>query len=367
MVLKTSCTRAPRLAQVGRWLLLAAAFVIPAANAEDSPAGKALTMEYHNPVWDGYLADPQVIKTRGEYYAYGTGKELGGKQFPVLHSKDFARWEFVGNAMETVAAPKIKDYWAPEVAERGGRYFLYYAGDGKMRVAVSENPTGPFKDTGRILFPDEPFTIDGNPFRDPQSGKWYLFFAKDFLDERVGTALAVAQLEDDMISTTGPIKTVLRAVADWQIYERHRKMYGRVFDWHTVEGPAVLFHDRRYYCFYSGGNWQTPGYGVGFAISDSVTGPFRDAADLHGPAVLKSIPGNLIGPGHNGVILGPDNKTWFIVYHSWNAERSKRQMCLDPLEWTLEGPRAYQPSRGAKRVTLPLTSRPAPAGVLPTR
>ena len=87
---KTRCTRASHLGQVGGWLVLVAASVIPAANAEDNPAATAMTIEYRNPVWDGYLADPQVIRTRGEYYAFGTGKESGGKQFPVLHSKDTA-------------------------------------------------------------------------------------------------------------------------------------------------------------------------------------------------------------------------------------------------------------------------------------
>lgn len=362
-MLNTCRTAAWRRSQAGTWFALATACVVSTAYADDRPAtGKALVLEYRNPVWDGYLADPQVIKTRGVYYAYGTGEERGGKQFPVLRSKDFAHWEFVGNALETVPEPKMKDYWAPEVAERDGRYFLYYAGDGKMRVAVASDPAGPFKDAGKLLFPDEPFTIDGSPFRDPQTGKWYLFFAKDFLDGRAGTALAVAQLNDDMISTTGPIHTVLRAVGDWQLYARQRKMYGRVFDWHTVEGPAVIFRDGRYYCFYSGGNWQTPGYGVGYGVANTVLGPYRDTADLNGPVVLKTIPGDLIGPGHNGVVLGPDNRTWFIAYHAWNAEHTKRQMYLDPLEWTSEGPRAYRPSRGVKRITLPLTSRPAPDG-----
>ena len=78
--------------------------------------------------------------------------------------------------------PKLKAYWAPEVAEHDGKYYLYYAGNCKMRVAVSDHPAGPFKDVGTILFPDEPFSIDGHPYRDPQTGKWYLFFAKDFLD-----------------------------------------------------------------------------------------------------------------------------------------------------------------------------------------
>jgi len=348
------------------WLALSAVSLMVAGCKTTSPvasrdAGRSMTMEYHNPVWDGYLADPHVLRTRGEYYAYGTGTAFEGRLFPVLHSTDLAHWTFVGNALETVLDPKLKDYWAPEVAERDGRYYLYYAGDGRMRVAVSDHPAGPFKDVGRILFPDEPFSIDGHPYRDPRTGTWYLFFAKDFPDQRVGTALAVAQLADDMISTVGPVRTVLRAVGDWQIFERNRQMYGRTFDaWHTVEGPAIVFRDGRYYCFYSGGNWQTPGYGVGFATSDSVMGPYHDTANIEGATVLKSIPGKLIGPGHNSVILGPDGVTWFIVYHSWNEDHSKRQMCLDPIEWAPGGPRAWQPARGARRIALPLASPSAP-------
>jgi beta-xylosidase len=327
--------------------------VSTSARSEPTTAGK--TLEYQNPVWDGYLADPQVLETGGEYYAYGTGDEHQGRQFPVLHSKDFVHWKFVGNALETVAEPKMEAYWAPEVAEKDGKFFLYYAGHYKMRVAVANHPAGPFKDAGKLLFPDEPFSIDGHPYKEPRSGKWYLFFAKDFLDQRVGTALAVAELSPDMTSVVGPVTTVLRAVGDWQIYERNRTMYGKKFDaWHTVEAPFIVLKDNRYYCFYSGGNWQTPGYGVGFAVADQVLGPYKDDANLQGATVLKSIPEKIIGPGHNSIILGPDHQTHFIVYHSWNPERTKRQMCLDPVQWTAQGPRAYNPSRGLKRVTLPL-------------
>ena len=139
------------------------------------------TLEYQNPVWDGYLADPMVLKLGTEYYAYGTGPENEGRQFPVLHSKDFVNWTFLGNALETVTAPRMEAYWAPEVAAKNGKFYLYYAGHYKMRVAVAEHPAGPFKDAGQVLFPDEQFSIDGHPFCDPRSGKWYLFFAKDFL------------------------------------------------------------------------------------------------------------------------------------------------------------------------------------------
>lgn len=355
----STCTQISKPAGFFSWLaiiLLATAQADAQVATPASPAASAhIKLEWQNPVWDGYLADPQVLKLGSEYYAYGTGQEYKGRQFPVLHSKDFVNWTFLGNALETVPNPKMTDYWAPEVVEKNGKFYLYYAGDGKMRVSVADNPAGPFKDSGKLLFPDEPFSIDGHPFHDPKNGKWYLFFAKDFLDQRVGTALAVTPLSDDMLSVTAKPTTVLRAIADWQVYERNRTMYGRVIDaWHTVEGPYVIFKDNHYYCFYSGGNWQTPGYGVGCAISDTVTGPYNDDNDREGATVIKTIPGKLIGPGHNGVVLAPDNQTYFIVYHSWNQERTKRQMCLDPIVWTKQGPRTFEPSRGKKTVELPM-------------
>lgn len=317
---------------------------------------KTVTLSYENPVWDGYLADPQVLFTNGWYYAYGTGRAQDGKQFPILRSKDFAAWEPVGGALKPLTNPALELYWAPEVAQRDGTYYLYYAGDMKMRVAVSDSPEGPFTDSGVLLFPELEFSIDGHPYKDPVSGQWYLFFARDFFDQRPGTALVVVRLNDDMISTAGLIHTVMRAFADWQIYERNRTLYNKLWPaWYTVEGPSVLYKDGRYYCFYSGGNWQTPGYGIGCAVSDTITGPYKDSWSSEAASVLSSIPGKLIGPGHNDVILGPDGQTWFIVYHSWNAERTARQMCIDPIVWTADGPKCYQASRGLKTMTIPLS------------
>jgi beta-xylosidase len=316
---------------------------------------KSRTLTYTNPVWDGYLADPHVLFANGQYYAYGTGAAKDGRQFSILRSDDFMNWEFVGGALESLTDPKLELYWAPEVVEYKGRYFLYYAGDKKMRVAVAEQPEGPFRDCGVWLLPDLPFSIDGHPFRDPVSKQWYLFFARNFFDQRPGTALSVVQLSDDMISVKGPIHTVMRAFADWQVYERSRTLYDKVWDaWYTVEGPTVIYRDGQYYCFYSGGNWQTPGYGVGCGVSDRVTGPYHDPWSTQSASVLSTIPGKLIGPGHNSVILGPDQKTYFIVYHSWNTDRTARQMCIDPITWTPNGPRAYEPSRGTKTLHLPI-------------
>lgn len=330
--------------------LIAALICLAAPSASPAADAKPLTLDYQNPLWDGALADPHAFKSGDSWYAVGTGTAPDGKQFPILRSRNFTDWEFVAGALP--ATPDFKEYWAPEIAEREGKFYLFYAADMRMRIAVSDKPTGPFKDLGKFMFPDLKFSIDGHPFHDPVSGKWYFFFAKDFFDARPGTALAMVALGDDMMPA-GPQTTVLRAFADWQIYERKRPLYDKVWDaWHTVEGPFVIHRENRYYCFYSGGNWQTPGYGVGCAVSDKIDGIYQDNNSPDAAGVIKTVPGKLIGPGHNSVILGPDGRTWFNVYHSWNPERTKRQICMDPIEWTAEGPKTRQPSRGRKSVTL---------------
>ena len=132
---------------------------------------------YRNPVWPGYLADPFVLRWGGRYYAYGTGSDVGngrqsdGRVFPVLSSPDLVNWTAHGGALEPATKSGAEAYWAPEVAEREGTFYLYYARDMRLRVATSDSPIGPFRDVGRDLFPDEPFSIDGSPFRDSRDGK----------------------------------------------------------------------------------------------------------------------------------------------------------------------------------------------------
>jgi arabinan endo-1,5-alpha-L-arabinosidase len=314
-------------------------------------AGTMTRLTYQNPVWPGYLADPFVLRVGSDYYVYGTGSDEGsrrqrdGRVFPVLRSADLVHWTELGGALEPLPKSEQTAYWAPEVAERDGRFFMYYAADGKLRVARADDPAGPFHDLGRELFPDEPFTIDAHPFRDPRDGRWYLFFAKDFFDERVGTGTAVVPLADDMITVLEPPRTVIRASGDWQIYERNRTWYGKVWDaWHTVEGPFVIEHEGKFFCLYSGGCWQGPDYGVGFAVADNPLGPYRDEWGRQGPTVLKGVPGKVEGPGHNSVVVGPDGKTLFAVYHAWDAGRTARRLCIDPLVWTKDGPRCVGPS-----------------------
>ncbi len=313
---------------------------------------------YVNPVWPDYFADPFVLRVGEDYYAYGTGNpaaRLGGLEFEVLHSRDLVTWRSIGGALEPLPDPALTDYWAPEVAEHDGRFWMYFsAGTGdvgqRLRVAVADQPQGPFRDCDVQLTPDEPFSIDAHPFRD-RDGGWYLFYAVDRLDgDRVGTSIVVDRLVE-MTRLAGAPSPVVLPSADWQIFKRGREMYGRTYDWHTCEGPFVVPHDGRYFCLYSGGPWEAETYGVSYVVGDSPTGPWQAPA-VEGPVVLTTVPGQVVGPGHNSVVRGPDGREW-VVYHAWDRDRTARRLCIDPLEWTADGPRCLGPS------TQP---QPAPAG-----
>lgn len=310
-----------------------------------------------NPVYGGYFADPFIWNFKGTYYAIGTGSgdangQGVGKAFTVLQSADFYEWQFAANALLRPAEELGSSFWAPEVAYHDGRFYLYYSvghgdKDHQLRVAESESPQGPYRDMGLSLIDPRrcPFAIDPHPFQDDDE-TWYLFYARDFLETaggRAGTALMVARLKR-MTELEGEGQVVLRARSDWQRFQKDRPMYGRSWDWHTLEGPFVRKHGGRYYCFYSGGRWETENYGVDYGVSENVMGPYSDYGNEEGPRVLRTVPGKVIGPGHNSIILGPDGETEYIVYHAWNREMTMRQMYIDRLLWTPDGPLCEGPT-----------------------
>lgn len=313
-----------------------------------------MPLEYQNPLYDAYFADPFVWRHGGTYYAIGTGAgEASGHVdastqptvFPLLTSPDLVHWTPAGHALVRPDASLGDTFWAPEIAHADGRWYLYYSvgfGDKRhqLRVAVAASPLGPYVDAAQLTDPREvPFAIDPHPFQD-DDGRWYLFHARDFLEPvddagasvRVGTALVVLPLETMTRLAAGGARTVARARHDWQRFAANRPMYGGVHDWHTLEGPCVVHEAGRYYCLYSGGNWQDVSYGVDYVVADAVMGPYREEGAQARPRVLRTVPGKMIGPGHCSVTLAPDGLARMIVYHAWDAHGTARRMCMDPLE-----------------------------------
>ncbi len=325
--------------------------LLPSAQAAAAPK------THTNPVYTGAMPDPFVLRHRGVYYAFGTTggeRKRDGRVYTVLRSTNLVDWQELGGALVAPSADTAYQYWAPEVAYHGGTFYLYYSMGGKeeekfeLRVATSRRPEGPYKDAGAKLLDceDNRFTIDAHPFRDTD-GRWYMFYARNFIDTEGGAHPGTALVVDRLVGMTrlaGECRTVLRARHPWTLYEADRRMevYGKTFDWHTIEGAFVRKHGGRYYCFYSGSNWQTPNYGVDYAVAERVTGPY--AGQGAEARVLKGVPGKVRGPGHHSIVTGPDGKTEYFVYHAWDEAMKVRQMCIDRLVWTPAGPRLDGPS-----------------------
>ncbi len=322
-----------------------------------------MATRYINPVHRDYLADPFVWRVGAEYFAIGTGaSEAAGEVtrstqptvFPVLQSRDLVTWRSLGRALVRPDPAFGNAYWAPEVAFAEGRWFLYYSVGHddrlhQLRVSVSDCPEGPYRDHGALTDLSEcAFAIDPHPFCD-DDGAWYLFHARDFLDTyeeqgvsvRAGTALVVHRLTS-MTELCREGHTVARARYDWQRFAAERLMYGRVFDWHTLEGPAVVKRNGRYLCLYSGGCWQTRSYGVDYVVAEHVCGPYIDRGAEQGPRVLRTRPPHVLGPGHCSVVDTPRGEV--IAYHAWDVEMTARRLCIDLLQITADEIRSPGPT-----------------------
>ena len=337
-------------------LLSSVSLFFPLASAQEPTPAPAIPSEFSNPVSEVYLADPQCFYYQGTYYAVGTGQSEAGdeklpnKVIPMIRSRDLQHWEPVGHLLEPPPEEKGGSFWAPEVHFDRGTFYLYYASNqgGKddkgfhLRVATSQTPEGPYVDTAHPLtdLSKNNFAIDSTAFRD-DDGQWYLFYATDFYQSDAttfrGTALVVDKLKS-MTELAGEPQTVMRAHWSWQLYLHNRLMGGKRADWYTLEGPAVIKHGGKYYCFYSGGNYANDTYGVDYLVADKITGPWEESGRYRGPQIMRTVPGKVTGPGHNGLVSSPDGKTDYIIYHAWNKAMTRRQVWVDPITWTDHGP-----------------------------
>ena len=332
---------------------------------------------FSNPVHKGYLADPACLLHEGTYYAVGTGvAEAGGtyqpsRVVPMLRSKDLQRWEPVGPVLAPPAEEVGGQFWAPELAYDQGTFYLYYHASGnghgfRIRVATSKTPEGPYTDIGRPMTDvlRNNFAIDSAFFRD-DDGQRYLFYATDFYDSDATTFRGTALVVDKMKSMTelaGHPQTVMRAHWQWQVYQRNRLMGGVRADWYTLEGPSVVKHGGKYYCLYSGGNYQNDTYGVDYLVADQLSGPWREAGQFRGPQIMRTIPGEVIGPGHNGLVKSPDGKRDYILYHAWNEAMTERQLWADPLVWTDDGPHIERFAARIQKCNRQAEAEQAPSG-----
>ena len=321
-------------------LLTGASVLLTALLAWPAPPA----FEYQNPVRPGDYPDPSVIRVGADYWATATSSEWA-PHFPLLHSRDLVNWDVRGYVFAQAPGWARANFWAPEIAQDQGKYFIYYtarqASSNRLAVAVAsaDHPGGPYTDHGALVA-QEAGSIDAVPYTDADGARW-LIWKEDGNSLKQPTPLWIQRLRADGLALVGERKEILRNTAPWE---------GAV-----VEGPFVLRRGEYYYLFYSGGACcgRNCDYALGVARAKTLLGPWEKAPTnpiLAGNAAWRC-------PGHGSIVSDTDGRHW-LLYHAYAAKgfvATGREMLLDEVVFGSDGWPTINAGQG------PSTRAPAPA------
>ena len=266
--------------------------------------------EYINPVCDG--ADPFVLLHEGVYYLYSTNSPDG---FRVFESTDMSTWIDKGYCLHAQDVMGDKWFWAPEVMEKDGKFYMVYVANEHLGIAVADSPLGPFTQKEKRWL-NEINEIDGHFFVD-DDGEVYLYFVR--FDD--GNVIWCAKMNEDLLSyDESTAKFLFRAEDEWEL-----------IDCSVVEGPFVLKHKGKYYLTYSANHTRCEDYALGCAVSDHPMGPFKKVD--YNPILKKNEAFN--GTGHHSFTTSKDKKELVCIYHArpFRDTSCPRQTCIDRAEF----------------------------------
>ena len=310
------------------------------------------TVSYRNPL-DIKFGDPYVLlASDNRYYMYGTGGINDG--FVCYSSDNLVNWNnegvvYQGNTPESWT---LTNFWAPEVYEKGGKFYMFFSADWKenpteelenfkIGVAVSDSPTGPFieMDNKPLFDPGYP-AIDANIFID-DNGKHYLYFSrccykhpvesevaewakeKGMFEEIEESWIYGVEISSDFTHIIGEPVLLLRppvSMNDNQAEWESRSVTSGEVNRRWTEGSFLIKRDGIYYMMYSANYFGGKNYAVGYATSNSPLGPFKKADN--NPVLQKNVElgGIVTGTGHNSITWSKDGKQLYCVYHGRTSE-----------------------------------------------
>ena len=262
-----------------------------------------------NPAFPG--ADPHVAVFGNEYWAYPTHSSNPQFQF---HSFDFVAYSSTDLVTWKVSEPILKyedikwieddgakDHWlwAPGIAQKEGKYYLYYSvgpqhpTPSRIGVAVSDKPAGPFEDIGKpLLVGDDSYeAIDPMVFQDTDGTAYF------YAGGSAASRLRVFKMKPNMVEFEKEIEVDTPP--------------------QFTEGAFMHVIDGVYYLSYSHGGWNNPNYSVHYATAKSPVGPW----DYKG-AILNSDDTHK-GPGHHSFFQNPKTGQWYICYHYWPSTKNE--------------------------------------------
>jgi beta-xylosidase len=294
-----------------------------------------------NPVMAGDYPDPSVIRVGRDYWATATTSEWA-PEFPLLHSRDLVHWRTVGAVFQKRPAWSVGSYWAPEISQYRGRFYIYYVArkkDGPLCVAVatSNNPAGPYRDHGTLVC-QEVGSIDGFPV-DDENGQRYLLWKEDGNSVSKPTPIWAQRLSPDGTRLIGERKEIMRNDQAW---EKHATLpYGDL-----VEGPAIVRRNGWFYMFYSGNFCcaRECNYAVGVARSRKLLGPWEK--NPANPILAANEAWKC--PGHGTVVTDERGRDYFLyhAYHPKDFVYVGRQGMLDEIRWNADGWPTINDGRG---------------------
>ncbi|PVE09183.1 family 43 glycosylhydrolase [Streptomyces scopuliridis] len=309
----------PRAARLAAAVPALATMALCLSTAPASAAGGALL------VLDRNFPDPDVVKAGDTYHAFATNAE--GKNIQHGTSMDLVNWSVAtADALPAVgswAMPERSLVWAPEVFDNGAGFTLYYVARDRasdkqcIGVAQAASPDRAFRPVG-----DGPLVCPAglggaiDPSSYTENGHRYLLWKNDGNCCGQDTWLHLQEVTWDGTRTTADPVRLIRQDRSWE---------GNV-----IEAPALVKRAGRYVLFYSADHYGDDRYKTGYAVADSLTGPYTKAA---APLMTTdSFSGTVHGPGGQDVVTGPDGRD-LIVFHGWSADRSHRGLYVAGLGW----------------------------------
>ncbi len=274
-------------------------------------------------VKDKYLGDPAAMVHDGTLYIYaGHDEAPAPEQRYVMNEWCILSTKDMKNFTEHSYTLKATDFywakgeaWASQVIERDGKFYWYVTIEHKtdtgksIGVAVSDSPTGPFKDArGTALVTNSMTTersksywddIDPTVFID-DDGQAYLCWGN--------SQCYYARLKKNMIELDGPIIPI-----DLPRF---------------TEAPWLHKKDGWYYLSYAS---EFPEK-ICYAMSRNINGPWQYKG------ILNEIAGNS-NTNHQAIVEFKDK--WYFIYHNGAINTDgcgfRRSLCIDRLYYNADG------------------------------
>jgi beta-xylosidase len=334
-----------------------------------SCGNKETKVVYSNPL-NITFGDPFILRASdGKSYMYGTSGENG---FRTYSSDDMVHWKDEGLVYRgaTPESWTIDCFWAPEVYERNGKYYLFFSANWKenpthelenfrIGVAVSDKPTGPFKEMyDRPVFDPGYPIIDANLYFDDENGKVYMYYSrccykhpveseiadrargKGWFDEVEESWIYGVEIQPDFSDVIGEPVLLLRPpvmLDDKQAEWESRSVTANEVNRRWTEGSYLIKKSDMYYMMYSANFFGGQYYAVGYATSTNPLGPFKKAEN--NPVLQKNTEkgGDVTGTGHNMVLTLPDGQMYCVYHGRTTKTGDERVVFIDKMEIKTNG------------------------------